>query len=249
MIAVILAAGRGARLAPITDDIPKPMIKVNDMPILEHVLLNLPDQIEKVLIVLGHKKEIVKDYFGVSFKGREISYIDQDMRIKGTYGALLSAKDFLIEDHNSKYNASDKAEKRTNKFLVLGADDIFKKKELELMINHELAIGYNLKEPPSNLYLKFYIDDSGYVRDMKRVEDEDMVNTVPIATGAYVLDGDFWSFQPEGFGSFDSKEYGIPQTIRQYLKQYNFVGVEMPSHLQVNSHEDLAKARSKLENK
>jgi D-glycero-D-manno-heptose 1,7-bisphosphate phosphatase len=63
--AVILAGGRGARMRPITDDRPKPMVPVLGRPFLEYQIEQLRDQgFERVLILLGYLPEVVQNHFG-----------------------------------------------------------------------------------------------------------------------------------------------------------------------------------------
>lgn len=63
--AVILAGGRGTRLRPLTDTLPKPMVRFHGRPFLEYLLDLLRGQgIERVLLLLGYKAEAVRDYFG-----------------------------------------------------------------------------------------------------------------------------------------------------------------------------------------
>ena len=58
--AVILAGGRGERMRPITDNIPKPMIYFHGKPFLEHLLLKLKAQgIKRVILLLGYLSEKV----------------------------------------------------------------------------------------------------------------------------------------------------------------------------------------------
>lgn len=62
--AVILAGGRGVRLRPITDHLPKPMIDVAGTPFLGHLIRSLERKgVQRVLILTGYKKEIVHNYF------------------------------------------------------------------------------------------------------------------------------------------------------------------------------------------
>ena len=61
MKALILAAGRGKRLKPITDRIPKTLIKIEDKPILGHILENVKKcGIDDVVIVTGYKHKLIK---------------------------------------------------------------------------------------------------------------------------------------------------------------------------------------------
>lgn len=63
--AVILAGGRGTRMAPLTDTCPKPMIAIQGKPFLEHLIEMLRGQgINRVLVLLGYLSEIVQEYFG-----------------------------------------------------------------------------------------------------------------------------------------------------------------------------------------
>lgn len=60
MIAIILAAGTGTRLMPLTKEIPKPLLEIGNMTILERMMINcISSGIEEFIIVVGHKKERV----------------------------------------------------------------------------------------------------------------------------------------------------------------------------------------------
>ena len=64
MKAVIIAAGEGKRLRPITSTIPKPMIPVGGKPLLEHTILSLKRAgITEILIIVGYREEIIKELF------------------------------------------------------------------------------------------------------------------------------------------------------------------------------------------
>ena len=60
MQAVILAAGIGKRLRPLTNDLPKAMVMVNGKPILEYTLGILPEVIDEIILVVGYQKEKIK---------------------------------------------------------------------------------------------------------------------------------------------------------------------------------------------
>jgi len=108
MQAVILAAGEGKRLRPLTDAVPKPMVRIAGRPILEYTIRALPREINEVILVIGYKGEGVKEYFGDSFDGRAITYVWQDAP-RGPMHALALTKDILKDDF----------------FLVLYADDLY----------------------------------------------------------------------------------------------------------------------------
>lgn len=97
--AVILAAGRGTRMREITDELPKPMVKVKGMPILESIVRGLVfNGITDFLIVVGWRKEVITDYFGDgSDFGCRVEYVEQVVQ-DGTGRVLELARDFSGED-------------------------------------------------------------------------------------------------------------------------------------------------------
>ena len=69
--AVILAAGKGTRMRDLTNEVPKPMLKVHDQPILEHVLKGLlAAGIHDYFVVTGFRAEVIENFFGNGSKWR-----------------------------------------------------------------------------------------------------------------------------------------------------------------------------------
>ncbi|TFF87263.1 MAG: glucose-1-phosphate thymidylyltransferase [Promethearchaeota archaeon] len=100
MRAIILAAGEGKRLKPITSSLPKPMIPLAGKPLLEHTILGLKDAgINNILLIVGYKQDIIKDYFGKGLNkfNIKIEYKTQDEYL-GTAHATNYAKDFIKGD-------------------------------------------------------------------------------------------------------------------------------------------------------
>ena len=99
MKAVVLCAGKGTRIREITGgEIPKPMIEVEDKPILERTLEWLKNyDVDEVLVNLHHQGEEIQDYFGSSYKGLDITYYWEE-ELLGTAGALKQMEDDLEEE-------------------------------------------------------------------------------------------------------------------------------------------------------
>ncbi len=99
MQAVVLAAGEGTRLRPLTEDKPKGMVEVAGKPILEHCLEQLADLgAESFHIVVGYRKEDIIQYFGDEYKGVPITYAHQREQ-NGLAHALLTVE----EDVDSEF--------------------------------------------------------------------------------------------------------------------------------------------------
>lgn len=117
MKAILMAGGRGTRIASMASDIPKPMIPMEGKPVLEWELECLRDQgFTDVILTVSHMQEKIKDYFGdgsecspVTGKpfGLKIEYFIEDTPL-GNAGALFRLRDRLTED-----------------FLLLNADAVF----------------------------------------------------------------------------------------------------------------------------
>ncbi|MFX0038486.1 MAG: bifunctional sugar-1-phosphate nucleotidylyltransferase/acetyltransferase [Candidatus Heimdallarchaeota archaeon] len=100
MKAVILAAGEGKRLRPITSSRPKPMIPLSGKPLLEHIILGLKNAgIEQILLIVGFKQEKIKEFFekGSNHLKVQIEYITQEEYL-GTAHAAGYAKEFVKDE-------------------------------------------------------------------------------------------------------------------------------------------------------
>jgi len=101
MKAIIMAGGRGERLRPITDTIPKPMIDINGKTVLEHIL-NLFKQfgISDFIFSVCYLPQAITSYFGDGSKfGIHIDYLIEDQnKPMGTAGGIALAKKYIDED-------------------------------------------------------------------------------------------------------------------------------------------------------
>lgn len=99
MKVVISAGGKGTRISSMFQDIPKPMIKIEGKPVLEHELIFLREQgFCDIIVTIGHLKDCIRDYFGNGNKwGLNITYFEEEYPL-GTAGALYYLKEQLKED-------------------------------------------------------------------------------------------------------------------------------------------------------
>jgi UTP--glucose-1-phosphate uridylyltransferase len=93
--AVVLAAGLGKRFQPITRIIPKPMLPIGNKPTLDYIIQELLDSgIEQILIVVGHRKEIIEEYYQGA---AEVYFVEQKV-LNGTAPAVLLAEKFVKDE-------------------------------------------------------------------------------------------------------------------------------------------------------
>jgi mannose-1-phosphate guanylyltransferase/phosphomannomutase len=101
MKAIIVAGGRGERLRPITDKIPKPMVEVRGKTILEHTIDLLKNNgISDLIMALCYLPEVIVDYFGNGKKfGVNIKYTFEDPNYPlGSAGAIRESEKFIDND-------------------------------------------------------------------------------------------------------------------------------------------------------
>lgn len=86
---VLMAGGKGMRLRPLTESIPKPLLEVNGKPMLEHIIGRFSEQgFRRFILSVNYRSEMIVDHFGDGSRhGVEIQYIEEDKPL-GTGGAL-----------------------------------------------------------------------------------------------------------------------------------------------------------------
>ena len=152
--AVVLAAGRGQRLNPYTDQVPKSMLPLAGHPLLEYMLRHLRSAgIEQVLLVIGHLGEHIRAHFGRGEAlGLALSYQLQAV-LGGNGAATLLARDFVGADH----------------FVLAWGDILLARSDVQ-----NLAAAFPAAGPPDGLLLLDWVADphqgaAVYLDDENRV--------------------------------------------------------------------------------
>ncbi len=96
---VLMAGGLGTRLRPLTDKVPKPLLKVGNKPIIETIMESFSKYgFKDFILSVNYKSEMFEEYFGDGSKfGFNIEYIHEDKRL-GTAGALSLMREKLKDD-------------------------------------------------------------------------------------------------------------------------------------------------------
>jgi bifunctional UDP-N-acetylglucosamine pyrophosphorylase/glucosamine-1-phosphate N-acetyltransferase len=166
MQTVILAAGQGTRMRPLTDRRPKPMLPVADRPLMAHTAdAAVAAGASELLLVVGYEADDVRAYFGDEYRGVPVAYAVQAEQ-RGTAHAVRAARERL-----------------EGAFAVLNGDDIYDPASVERLFEAAPAVGtYEVDDPRP--YGVFDIDD-GDVTGVVEKPDDPPSNRVNV--GAYVL--------------------------------------------------------------
>ena len=186
---VILAAGRGERLRPLTDRVPKPLLHVCNTPILEWTLQAVSDFAHEVLLIVGYKGEKIWKHLGDQYKGVPLRYIEQK-ELGGTAHALKQAEHAL-----------------DNRFMVLMGDDLYHAQDLKQLLEYPWAVlAQEVKNPRK--YGVIRKDRFGNLKEI--IENPKNPPSRLVNCAAYVMGREYFAFEP---ARIPNGEIGLPQTL------------------------------------
>ncbi|WP_411967238.1 sugar phosphate nucleotidyltransferase [Haloferax sp. YSSS75] len=209
MKAIVLAAGDGTRLHPLTQTRPKGMLPIGDKPLLEHIVGSIRSAgIDEIVLVVGHKRERIQNHFqnGDDW-GVELEYVVQN-NPRGTGDALLEAEHTVGGD-----------------CLVINGDRIVEPELLkELILCHQstneacMAIT-EVNDPTA--YGAVTVDDETVVDIQEKPEPHEVTSNL-VNAGVY-------AFGPEIFSAIrQTDHYGelrLTDTLREYIQDHTLNAV------------------------
>ncbi|WP_135661598.1 bifunctional sugar-1-phosphate nucleotidylyltransferase/acetyltransferase [Halorhabdus rudnickae] len=223
MQAVVLAAGQGTRMAPLTDNTPKPMLPVAGRPLAAHVADAAVDAgADELVFVVGYEADDVRSYFGGSYRGVSVTYAVQSEQA-GTADALRAASDEL-----------------EGAFAVLNGDNLYDSAEIERLFADGPALGTYEVPDPSN-YGVVSINDGSIAEIVEKPDDPP---TDQINAGAYV----FPSKAREWVAVSESErgEYEITDILARVIDDYDVTPVAFDRWMDVGHPWELLEANELL---
>ena len=230
MKCVILAAGEGKRMHPLTYTRPKVMLPIANKPILEWNLLNaIQAGIKEFIFVVGYKSEMVRNYFKDGSKWKtKIEYVNQGKPM-GTAHAISMVEKFADD------------------FIVLSGDTIFNQQDIKKIAEKENHMGIVKVKNPE----EYGIVETKGKKIIKIYEKMDKPFTNIINAGIYHFTKNVFKNikktkkSPRG-------EYEITDTINMITKEEGFFGLELkhwrdvvyPWHL-LDANEEILKNQKK----
>lgn len=224
--AIILAAGEGIRMMPLTLETPKPLLKVNNKPILEHIVSRLPDEINELILVIGYLGGQIKNYCGNEFLGKKVHYVWQEKKL-GTYHALKLCEPFI---------------KKGERFLMLYADDIHGAEGIRNCLGYGCAIVVEEAEDPRKFGVVNLRSDNSISEIIEKPESPP---SNLVSAGVLLLDSKIFEYEadlnPNG-------EYYLTDAVSKMLKDnHKFFAVKSTMWLPIGYPEDIKKAEEFLQ--
>lgn len=175
MKAVILAAGRGIRMRPLTLKTPKPLLKVNGKPILDYILESFPPEIEEVIIVVKYLGTQIKKHIGKKNRGMKVKYVwGSD---KGGAYSFIAAKKYL----------------KNERFLFIYGDEIPSPVDIKNCLVGDLSIlVFKTQKPQTNGIA--YLRKDGTIG--KIIEKPKNSKSNLAVDGVMVLNTDIFTYSP-----------------------------------------------------
>jgi len=195
---VLMVGGLGTRLRPLTENTPKPMLKVGNKPILETIISNFKKYgFVNIILCVNYKSDIIKDYFGDGSKfGVNIEYIYENKRM-GTAGALSLINNKLDEP-----------------FFVMNGD-------LLTNINFENMMNFhNSNKANATMGVREYDFQVPYgvvntdEKNILSIEEKPVYNFF-VSGGVYILSPDVLKYIP------NDKYYDMPTLFEELIKNKN----------------------------
>ncbi len=234
MKAIIVAGGKGERLKPLTNTVPKPMVEVDGKPILEHIITSFKNQgITEFIVTLCYLPDKITNYFGAGEKfGVSIEYLFEDPKNPlGTAGSISAAQAIVAET------------------CIVTYADILRKVDLEEMLRFHQEQGalatisvYKKSNNPKSL-VKF--DKNKKITSFIERPKNLLLSSTSMWVNAslYIFEPEIFSFIPKNKKNDFGKDI-LPTLIREGKSVYAYTTDGYV--LDIGDEEKLKKARKKL---
>ena len=220
MHTVILAAGEGTRMRPLTESAPKPMLPVADRPLVAHTAdAAVAAGTDELVFVVGYEGDRVREQFGDRYRDTPVAYATQDEQL-GTAHAAAAAREYLDDN-----------------FVVLNGDDLYDQRALDALFERCPAVGAYAVDDPRP-YGVFSVDD-GLVTDIVEKPDEPPSDRVNVGAYHFPAEAADWLTEVE---RSDRGEYEITDVLARVVDSYAVETVSVERWLGVGRPWELLEA-------
>jgi bifunctional UDP-N-acetylglucosamine pyrophosphorylase/glucosamine-1-phosphate N-acetyltransferase len=206
---IILAAWEGSRLKPLTNTIPKPLIKIIWKPIAEHNLENIVSEknkhlFDEIIFIVKYKKEKIIEYFWDSFNWVKIKYQIQNDK-KWTWAALMWLD--ILDD-----------------ILIINWDSIFGKNDLDKIVNYTWYWVLVQKVDNPQSYWIFQVKEDLYINKVIEKPKDPIWNLANL--WVYKFSAKFLEYI-ESISISPRWEYEITDSLNEFALHYPLKAIEI----------------------
>ncbi|WP_121743061.1 bifunctional sugar-1-phosphate nucleotidylyltransferase/acetyltransferase [Natronorubrum halophilum] len=219
MKAVVLAAGQGTRIRPLSDSVPKPMLPVADRPLVAHTIDAAIDAgADEIVLVVGYEAETVGEYFGSEYRGVPVSYAVQTEQA-GTADAVNTARDHI-----------------EGPFAVLNGDNLYDPAAVARLFDQCPAVCAIEVDDPRNYGV--LSTDAGSVTGIVEKPDDPPTNLANAGAYAFPAEAREWLEVPES----DRGEHEITDVVATVIDEFDVTPVTLERWLDVGRPWELLEA-------
>jgi len=226
MKAMILGAGKGTRVQPITHEIPKPMIPLVRKPVMEYLIELLKKHgVDQIMVNTSHLAPIIENYFrdgeqfGVSMAYSYEGYVESGIAISSPVGSAGGMK--KIQDFSGFFDET---------FIVLCGDawiDLDISKALEIHRHKKAIASIIIREVPNDEVFKYGIvaldEDDRILQFQEKPDPKDAISNLA-NTGIYIFEPEIFDYIPSGV-AYDIGGELFPKLAQAHLP---FIGINLP---------------------
>lgn len=224
MKAIILAAGSGVRMHPLTLHTPKSLLVIGGKTILEHIFESLTLDIDEVYIVIKYLGDHIRGFLKGKFLDKKIYFVEGSE--KGSAYSLLAVKPFVEPEES---------------FMIINGDDLPTKQEIQDCLRYTNCILVCQSDSPESCGI-IQLNDNGTIRHII----EKPIHSLSRAAvgGVIVVTGKILDYQPES--SRLNGEFFVTSLLNQYIEDQPVYPVYTGACRQFSSPEDIKQIEDML---
>ena len=225
MKAVILAAGEGTRMRPLTLSTPKPLLKVGGKPIIDYILESLPTEIDEVIIAVKYLGDQIKSHIGAKNLDKKIRYVTGSSL--GTAYSFLATKKFL----------------RSERFILVHGDELTDKIDIKNCLSKELSILVFKPDKPQACGIA-YLRRDGTIK--KIIEKPKKTKSTLAVDGVMVINTDIFDCTPK----LAKDEFYLSTMVDLFAKSHKVFPIKAKKSIfGISEPQDLVRAGSILKSR
>lgn len=221
MKAVILAAGLGTRMQPLTNEIPKPLLKIGGIPLIQRIIAAFPAEVSEIIVVVGYRGDRIKNFLGDEFLGRKINYVFQENPASGTMEALKLCRKYLEGEKN---------------FFVFYSDDLIDAGTLREMMRYELSAAVAASPEPQKFGVVL-VDENENIKEI--VEKPERPSSNIVLANGLLLSNDVFKYEPI---TENGREKYLSYALSRMIGDHRVKAVMARQWIPIGTPEDLTKA-------